>query len=150
MPATDLGLAHEVASRLRAAVSEASLAARSPEPIEVSMGLSTWPSGQDWQVAYEDVDGELYEDKPRRKAQRSEAPERPVVPIRMFGGLEGDGWRAHRNRLLDQCQLPCFDDRFELGVNPKLAAKAPDVRADGGVADPKLGPDVAARPSRAG
>jgi diguanylate cyclase (GGDEF)-like protein len=84
MPETDLGRAHEVASRLRAAVGEASLAARSPEPIEVSMGLTTWRAGQDWQEAYEVVDGELYEDKRRRKAQRSEAQEKPAVPIRML------------------------------------------------------------------
>jgi diguanylate cyclase (GGDEF)-like protein len=85
MPETDLGRAHEVASRLRAAVSGASLAARSPEPIEVSMGLTTWRPGQDWQTAYEVVDGELYEDKRRRKAKRSEAPERSAAPIRILG-----------------------------------------------------------------
>jgi diguanylate cyclase (GGDEF)-like protein len=92
MPETDLGRAHEVASRLRAAVSEASLAARSPEPIEVSMGLTSWRAGQDWQAAYEVVDGELYEDKRRRKAQRSGAPARPSVPIRILG-------RTGRRRL---------------------------------------------------
>jgi diguanylate cyclase (GGDEF)-like protein len=92
MPETDLGRAHEVSSRLRAAVGEASLAARSPEPIEVSMGLTTWRPGQDWQAAYEVVDRELYEDKRRRQAQRSQAPERPAVPIRILG-------RTGRRRL---------------------------------------------------
>jgi diguanylate cyclase (GGDEF)-like protein len=70
MPETDLERAHEVAARLRDAVSEASLAARSLEPIEVSMGLTTWRPGQDWQDAYEAVDGDLYEDKRRRKQAR--------------------------------------------------------------------------------
>jgi diguanylate cyclase (GGDEF)-like protein len=92
MPETDLGRAYEVASRLRAAVSEASLAARSPEPIEVSMGLTSWRAGQDWQAAYEVVDGELYQDKRRRKAERSGARERPSAPIRILG-------RTGRRRL---------------------------------------------------
>jgi diguanylate cyclase (GGDEF)-like protein len=92
MPETDLGRAHEVAARLHAAVLEASLAARSPEPIEVSMGLTSWRAGQDWQAAYEVVDRELYEDKRRRKAQPSESRERPAVPIRMLG-------RTGRRRL---------------------------------------------------
>ena len=92
MPETDLVRAHEVASRLRAAVAEAGLAASSSEPIEVSMGLTTWRPGQDWQATYEAVDGELYEDKRRRKAQRAEAPERPAAPIRMLG-------RTRRRRL---------------------------------------------------
>jgi len=94
MPETDLVCAHEVASRLRAAVGEASLAARSPEPIEVSVGLTNWRPGQDWQAAYEVVDGELYEEKRRRKAQRSETPERPVAPMRVLG-------RTGRRRLAE-------------------------------------------------
>ena len=85
MPETDFGPAQEVGSRLRAAVGEAGLAARSPEPIEISIGLTTWRNGQDWQAAYEVVDGELYEDKRRRKAQRSEVQERAGVPIRIVG-----------------------------------------------------------------
>src|SRR5947209_11434194 len=56
MPETDLDRGQEVASRLRAALREASLAARSPESIEVSMGLTTWRPGQDWQTAYEVAD----------------------------------------------------------------------------------------------
>ena len=92
MPETDLGRAHEVASRLRAAVAEAGLAARSTDPVEVSMGLTAWRPGQDWQAAYEAVDGELYEDKRRRKAQRAEAPEPQAAPMRMMG-------RTGRRRL---------------------------------------------------
>jgi diguanylate cyclase (GGDEF)-like protein len=92
MPETDLRRAHEVASRLRAAVGEASLAARSSEPIEVSMGLTAWRVGQDWQAAYEVVDGDLYEDKRRRQAQRSEVQGRQAMPMRMLG-------RTGRRRL---------------------------------------------------
>src|SRR5712664_2658194 len=50
MPETSIERAREVAARLRAAVSQASLAARSPDPIEVSMGLTAWRPGQDWQA----------------------------------------------------------------------------------------------------
>jgi diguanylate cyclase (GGDEF)-like protein len=92
MPEIDLGRAQQVASRLRAALGEASLAARSPEPIEVSVGLTTWRPGQDWQATYEVVDSELYEDKRRRKAERPEAREKPGVPIRILG-------RTGRRRL---------------------------------------------------
>jgi diguanylate cyclase (GGDEF)-like protein len=92
MPETDLGRAHEVASRFRTALSEASLAAKSPEPIEVSMGLTSWRPGQDWQAAYEVVDSELYEDKRRRKAQRSESREALAVPTRILS-------RTGRRRL---------------------------------------------------
>jgi diguanylate cyclase (GGDEF)-like protein len=85
MPETDLGRAHEVAARLRAAVAGASLAARSPEPIEVSIGLTTWRPGQDWQAAYEVVDCELYEDKRRRKgAQPSGVQAKPAAPFRVL------------------------------------------------------------------
>src|SRR5216683_184136 len=70
MPETNLERAQEVASRLRIAVMEASLAARSPEPVEVSIGLTAWSEGQDWQAAYEAADGALYEDKRRRKDGR--------------------------------------------------------------------------------
>lgn len=93
MPETDLDRAREVAARLRAAVSQASLAARSPEPIEVSMGLTAWRPGQDWQAAYEVVDGELYEDKRRRKEARRLAPqqEKPATPIRILGRRRAGG-----------------------------------------------------------
>ncbi|HEX9098111.1 MAG TPA: GGDEF domain-containing protein [Candidatus Dormibacteraeota bacterium] len=93
MPETDLVRAREVASRLRAAVGEASLAASSPEPIEVSLGLTSWRAGQDWQAVYEVADGELYEDKRRRQAQRSKDQGRPAAPIRMLG-------RTGRRRLV--------------------------------------------------
>src|SRR6266702_3306053 len=91
MPETDLDRAREVAARLQTAVSQASLAAKSPEPIEISTGLTAWRPGQDWQTAYEVVDGELYEDKRRRKEARRLAPpeEKPVAPIRVLGRSPG-------------------------------------------------------------
>jgi diguanylate cyclase (GGDEF)-like protein len=91
MPETDLDRAREVAARLRAAVSQASLAARSPEPVEVSMGLTAWRPGQDWQAAYEVVDGDLYEDKRRRKEAKRLAPkeDKPSTPIRILGRSSG-------------------------------------------------------------
>src|SRR5437660_2535926 len=86
MPETDLDRGQEVASRLRAALREASLAARSPESIEVSMGLTTWRPGQDWQTAYEVADGDLYEDKRRRKeVRRAPAQARHPPAIRILG-----------------------------------------------------------------
>jgi diguanylate cyclase (GGDEF)-like protein len=86
MPETDLDRGQEVASRLRAALTEASLAARSPEPIEVSMGLTAWRPGQDWQTAYEVADGDLYEDKRRRKeVRRAPAQARHAQAIRILG-----------------------------------------------------------------
>ncbi|TME59008.1 MAG: GGDEF domain-containing protein [Chloroflexi bacterium] len=91
MPETNLDRAREVAARLRAAVNQASLAAKSPEPIEVSMGLTAWRPGQDWQAAYEVVDGELYEDKRRRKEEKRLAPkvEKTATPLRILGRSSG-------------------------------------------------------------
>ena len=80
MPETDIDRGREVAARLRAAVSEMSLGAKSLEPVEVSVGLSEWHAGQDWQGVYQSADIDLYEDKRRRKlARRSER-----APIRLF------------------------------------------------------------------
>ncbi|HSS93982.1 MAG TPA: GGDEF domain-containing protein [Candidatus Dormibacteraeota bacterium] len=89
MPETSLDRAREVAARLRTAVSEASLAARWPEPIEVSMGLAAWRPGQDWQAAYEIVDADLYEDKRRRKVERRAEAREPVAHIRILGRAAG-------------------------------------------------------------
>src|SRR6266852_3357523 len=93
MPETELERAREVAARLQSAVSQAGLAAKSPEAIEVSMGLTAWRPGQDWQAAYEVVDGELYEDKRRRKEARRLAPqqEKPATPIRILGRRRAGG-----------------------------------------------------------
>jgi diguanylate cyclase (GGDEF)-like protein len=70
MPETDIDRGREVASRLRSAVREMSLGARSTEAVEVSVGLSAWRPGQDWQSVYQSADVDLYEDKRRRKFAR--------------------------------------------------------------------------------
>ena len=86
MPETDLDRAGEVANRLRAAVKEAGLASRSPEPIEVSTGLTAWRAGQDWQATYEVADSALYDDKRRRKEEQpAPVQTQPVTPIRILG-----------------------------------------------------------------
>ncbi len=86
MPETDLDRAREVGSRLQAAVYGAGLAARSIEPIEVSIGVASWRAGQDWQATFEVADGDLYEDKRRRQeARRTAAEQRPAPTIRVLG-----------------------------------------------------------------
>ena len=70
MPETDIDRGREVAARLRSAVREMSLGAKSPEGVEVSVGLSAWRPGQDWQTIYQSADMDLYEDKRRRKLVR--------------------------------------------------------------------------------
>jgi len=90
MPETELARARDVGSRLQAAVGEAGLAARSPEPIEVSIGVAGWRAGQDWQAAYEVADGDLYEDKRRcREAGRPVAQQKPAPSIRVLGRGSG-------------------------------------------------------------
>jgi len=77
MPETDLDRGRDVAARLRTAVREMSLAAKSAEAVEVSIGLAAWRPGQDWQGVYQSADVDLYEDKRRRKiARRNTVDER--------------------------------------------------------------------------
>ena len=86
------GLGHALTARLagEAAVSQASLAAKTAEPVEVSMGLAAWQPGQDWQDAYEVVDSDLYEDKRRRKeAKQLVEQESPEPKIRLLGRASG-------------------------------------------------------------
>src|SRR6266699_6140712 len=73
MPETAIERAGEVANRLREAIRQASLSARSPEPVAVSIGVAAWRPGQDWQAVYSVADADLYEDKRRRKADRQPA-----------------------------------------------------------------------------
>jgi diguanylate cyclase (GGDEF)-like protein len=80
MPETDLDRAREVASRFKAAVREASLSAKSPDAVEVSVGLAAWRAGQDWQSTYQLADVDLYQDK-RRKPLRDQ----PRAPLRLLG-----------------------------------------------------------------
>jgi PleD family two-component response regulator len=84
MPETDIERGREVGARLRAAVSEMSLGAKTVEAVEVSVGLSEWRRGQDWQAVYQSADIDLYEDKKQRKLARrgDRRGERP--PIRLF------------------------------------------------------------------
>lgn len=70
MPETVIDRGREVGSRLRSAVREMSLGAKSSEAVEVSIGLSAWRPGQDWQGVYQSADMDLYEDKRRRKLAR--------------------------------------------------------------------------------
>ena len=90
MPETELDRAREVGSRLQAAVQASGLAARSIEPVEVSIGVAAWRAGQDWQATYEVADGDLYEDKQRRQEARRTSPQqRPVPTIRRLGRASG-------------------------------------------------------------
>jgi len=90
MPETELARACDVGARLQAAVDEAGLAARSPEPIEVSIGVAEWRAGQDWQAAYEVADRDLYEDKRRRQeSRRLLAQQKPAPTIRVLGRATG-------------------------------------------------------------
>jgi diguanylate cyclase (GGDEF)-like protein len=83
MPETNLERGREVGTRLMAAVREMSLGAKSTEAVEVSIGLSAWRQGQDWQTVYQNADMDLYENKRRSKlARRSSAPER--IPLRLL------------------------------------------------------------------
>ncbi len=78
MPETHIDRGREVAARLRSAVSEMSLGAKGSEAVEVSVGLSTWVPGQDWQTVYQSADMDLYQDKDRRKhARRAASSETP-------------------------------------------------------------------------
>jgi diguanylate cyclase (GGDEF)-like protein len=72
MPETEIHRGREVAARLRTAVREMSLGAKSSDAVEVSVGLAEWRPGQDWQTAYQNADMDLYEDKRRRKLARRE------------------------------------------------------------------------------
>jgi diguanylate cyclase (GGDEF)-like protein len=84
MPETDIERGREVAVRLKAAVREMSLGAKSIEPVEVSVGLSEWQRAQDWPAVYQNADLDLYEDKKRRKLARRSDRVGERMPIRLF------------------------------------------------------------------
>jgi diguanylate cyclase (GGDEF)-like protein len=84
MPETDIDRSREVATRLRAAVHQMSLGAKLAEPVEVSIGLSAWRPGQDWQGVYQSADMDLYEDKRRRKLARRTDVRIERSPSRLF------------------------------------------------------------------
>jgi diguanylate cyclase (GGDEF)-like protein len=88
MPETSIDRAHEVAARLRNAIRQSSFSSKSPEPIEVSVGLAAWRPGQDWQAVDQVADADLYADKRRHKAVRrlEPEPERPTIRLLGRGG----------------------------------------------------------------
>ena len=95
MPETDIERGRDVAARLRSAMSETSLGVKSVEAVEVSIGLSSWRRGQDWQAVYQSADIDLYEDKRLRKIAKRQTttegtkfrllPPRGVVRRRVAG-----------------------------------------------------------------
>jgi diguanylate cyclase (GGDEF)-like protein len=88
MPETDLERARDVATRLRRAVEHGALSMRSPEHVEVSVGIAALGPGQDWQAVYQAADADLYQDKGRRKTvRRWQQEDKPAV--RIFGRAGG-------------------------------------------------------------
>ena len=84
MPETNIERAREVATRLRSAIHQFSLSSKSPEQVEVSVGVAAWRPGQDWQAVYQVADGDLYEEKRRHKTsgRSSEAgTEAPTISL---------------------------------------------------------------------
>jgi hypothetical protein len=58
--------------------------------VEVSVGISAWRPGQDWQGVYQAADSDLYEDKRRRKTvRRWQQEDRPAPAIRILGRTGG-------------------------------------------------------------
>ena len=85
MPETSIERACDVAARLRSAIRQVSLSLKSPEHVEVSIGVAAWRLGQDWQAVYQVADADLYEDKWRHKAVRRWEPEPQRPAIRLLG-----------------------------------------------------------------
>jgi diguanylate cyclase (GGDEF)-like protein len=82
MPETEVERAREVAARLRGAVQQLGLSVKSPEPVEVSIGIAAWRSGEDWQTLYQSADVDLYEDKRRRRTvRRWNEEDRPTLKL---------------------------------------------------------------------
>jgi diguanylate cyclase (GGDEF)-like protein len=89
MPETSIERAREVASRLRNAIRQAGLSSKSPDQVDVSIGVAAWQPGQDWQAVYQVADADLYEDKRRRKDARRWAKREPVSPAIRLPGRGG-------------------------------------------------------------
>ncbi|MGH7760269.1 MAG: diguanylate cyclase [Candidatus Dormibacteraceae bacterium] len=86
MPETSIDRARDVAARLRTAIRQAGLSAKSAEQVAVSLGVAAWRPGQDWQAVYQLADADLYEDKRRHKAAlRWIEPEPESPAIRLLG-----------------------------------------------------------------
>jgi diguanylate cyclase (GGDEF)-like protein len=86
MPETSIQRAGDVAARLRTAIRQVGLSAKSADQVEVSIGVAAWRPGQDWQAVYQVADADLYEDKRRHKAARRWVePEGDRPAIRLLG-----------------------------------------------------------------
>jgi diguanylate cyclase (GGDEF)-like protein len=86
MPETGIERARDVVVRLRTAVRQVGLSAKSADQVAVSIGVAAWRPGQDWQAVYQVADGDLYEDKRRHKSARAWVkPELERPPIRLLG-----------------------------------------------------------------
>ena len=66
-------------------VDEGALGMRAPEQVEVSVGIAAWATSQDWQAMYQAADGDLYQDKRRRKTVRRWQQEDQPSPVRILG-----------------------------------------------------------------
>src|ERR1700704_2803811 len=80
MPDADEHHASEVGARVRASLEELNRLAKTPVPVEFSIGVVAWRPGMDWQAMYQIADKALYVDKRRRHAQRKK-----VSPSRAQG-----------------------------------------------------------------
>jgi diguanylate cyclase (GGDEF)-like protein len=86
MPETSIERARDVSARLRTAIRQVGLSAKSADEVEVSIGVAAWRPGQDWQAVYQVADADLYEDKRRHKAARRWVdPEQERPAIRLLG-----------------------------------------------------------------
>jgi diguanylate cyclase (GGDEF)-like protein len=90
MPETNIERAREVATRLRGSIHQVSLGSKSPEEVEVSVGVAAWRPGQDWQAVYQVADADLYEEKRRHKTARRSSEAGAEAPgiglLRRAGG----------------------------------------------------------------
>src|SRR5205807_204545 len=70
MPDADERHANEVGARVRASLEDLNRNAKTPVPVEFSIGVVAWRPGMDWQAMYLVADKALYVDKRRRHAHR--------------------------------------------------------------------------------
>src|ERR1700737_1740024 len=70
MPDADERHANEVGARVRASLEDLNRNAKTPVPVEFSIGVVAWRPGMDWQAMYQIADKALYVDKRRRHAHR--------------------------------------------------------------------------------
>src|SRR5438128_6728238 len=73
MPDADERHANEVGARVRASLEDLNRNAKTPVPVEFSIGVVAWRPGMDWQAMYLVADKALYVDKRRRHAHRKKA-----------------------------------------------------------------------------